>query len=154
VILSASSLSGTAGSINDDMPFLNALLRTPTPTQQAIYFVKGNSFEGAGTTPNQMAVGGAIDTLPLGNSLFDQLAVLDTTTAVNALQSMTGEFHASTKSALVEQSSTIQGSINDRFAQAFAGGGTVAPLGYADDGVVGGLGVPAKTGPGVWVQGF
>ena len=85
--MATAGLSGTAASINDDMPFLNALLRTPAATSQSIYFVKGQSLASAGTTPNQAAVGGALDLLPLSNSLFAQLATLGLSDGVTALQS-------------------------------------------------------------------
>jgi autotransporter-associated beta strand protein len=155
VILTATGITGTFASIDDDMPFLNALLRTPTPTQQAIYFVKGDSLESAGTTPNEMAVGDALDDLPLGNSLLDKVVVLSVDDAVKALDSMSGEFHASLKTGLIEQAEQIPGVISDRIAQAFAGGpkagggGADLPLGVPEP-----VPAPSSHGGGIWIGGF
>jgi len=153
-ILTAATLSGSAASIDDDMPFLEALLRSPTATQQAIYFIKGNTLASAGLTPNQQAVGGAIDLLPLGNGLFDQLAVLGVADAQAALNSLSGEFHASTKSVLVEQADHIGSAVSDRFAAAFGNKATAAPLAYADDDKFAALAAPEQGAGGLWAHGF
>lgn len=158
LIAASTAQTGTfTGPVTDDLVFLDTAANYAIdPNKVFVTFAKSSTtLASAGPTPNAQSVGAAIDTLPITNPLFGAIATHSVPTVAAALQSMTGEFHASAKSVLFEQADNIPGSINSRFAQAFGGGGTI-PLGYADDGKLAGLGVPAPAaaGPGVWAQGF
>jgi uncharacterized protein with beta-barrel porin domain len=79
------------------------------------------TFASVGQTPNQIAVGGALDSLSSSNPLVAALAQLDTPAANAAFNQLSGEVHASTKSALIEDSHFVRDAIDNRIRSAFHG---------------------------------
>jgi outer membrane autotransporter protein len=70
---------------------------------------KTRTFTSAGATSNQMAAGRGLDSLPLSNSLVGAVAVMgDDATAAAALNQLSGEIHASTKTAMLEDSRLVR----------------------------------------------
>lgn len=162
-ILSSAGLSGSYGS--DDYtvtPFLS--LRNSTDATNAyLTVVQTRSVGSVGTTPNEVAVGSGIDSLPAGNAVQTQVtnsATLDQ--ARGALGYLAGEIHASAKTALIEESWLLRQAVNDRLRAAF---GTVgaAPMATLAYGFTADL-APAVKGPlprlpsaerfAVWGQGY
>ncbi|MBB3211421.1 outer membrane autotransporter protein [Herbaspirillum sp. Sphag1AN] len=76
-----------------------------------------------GSTPNAAATGGALDSLGTDNILIDRIVVLsgDLTTLNRALNQLSGEVHASTKTAQIADSHFIRDAANDRLRAAFGG---------------------------------
>ncbi len=70
---------------------------------------KTKSFASAGGTPNQVATGGGLDSLPDANPLVGAIVVMpDAATAQAAFDQLSGEIHASARTALVEDSRFVR----------------------------------------------
>jgi outer membrane autotransporter protein len=92
------------------------------------------SFGSLGRTRNQRATGAAIATLGSGNLLWRTIALNGDPNSVRAsFDALSGEIHASAKTALIEDSRFVRNAINDRIRAAFdAPGASHAPaLAYA-----------------------
>ncbi len=112
------------------------------------------SFAGVGLTPNQVAAGGGVESLGLGNPLYTAVLNLSTPQAQFAFDQLLGEIHASAKTALIEDSRFLRNAVNDRIRAAFdsAGASKDGVTTYVDGKPVA---VAATTdGLAVWGQGF
>ncbi|HEY4075504.1 MAG TPA: autotransporter domain-containing protein [Rhizomicrobium sp.] len=77
--------------------------------------VKTGSFAGAGQTPNQIATGGGADTLPIKNPIYAALMGLPNNAAAQAaFDQLSGEAHASVKTASIEDSRFVRDAALDR----------------------------------------
>ncbi|NGN41683.1 autotransporter domain-containing protein [Mesorhizobium sp. CGMCC 1.15528] len=90
-------------------------------------------------TRNQLATAGALDTLEQSGAslaLYNTLLVLDAAQARAAFDGLSGEVHASAKTALIEDTAHIRNAANDRIRAAFEGVGAapVPILAYGPDG--------------------
>ncbi|TYC64334.1 autotransporter domain-containing protein [Rhodobacterales bacterium] len=76
-------------------------------------------------TPNQAAVGAAVDALPNGNRLYDPFVLLqDADEARDALDQLSGEAHASVQGTIAQDAGRIRDVIGNRINGAFASVGT------------------------------
>ncbi|AOO84495.1 hypothetical protein BHK69_15195 [Bosea vaviloviae] len=121
-------------------------------------------FETVAQTRNQFATAGGLDTLPqVGRTLalYNSLLMLDAVSARAAFDALSGEIHASAKSALVDESWLLRNAANDRLRAAF---GTVGaqPMATLNYGFTADLALSVK-GPmptlnadrfAVWGQGY
>ncbi|WP_210210908.1 beta strand repeat-containing protein, partial [Rhizobium leguminosarum] len=112
------------------------------------------TFGSVGLTPNQVAAGGGAENLGLGNSIYDAVLGLSGDQARDAFDQLSGEIHASARTALIEDSRFLRSAVNDRIRAAFdsvgASGDTVVTY---DDGKP--RAAAATTdGLAVWSQGF
>ena len=90
-------------------------------------------------TRNQHATADALDTLQQSGAslaLYNSLLVLDAGQARAAFDGLSGEIHASAKTALIEDADHVRNAANDRIRAAFEGVGaaTVPVLAYGPDG--------------------
>ncbi len=155
-ILSADDgLRGTFDSVTSDFAFLDPTLGygghdvTLTLARNDIDFAR------AAETRNQVATAGGVDSLSLGNDLYDAVVQLDEATARSAFDQLSGEIHASAVMGLIEDSRHIRNAANDRLRSAFEGVGssTVPVMIYGSEGVAA---APAanRSGISVWGAGF
>lgn len=102
---------------------------------------KTKSFASVGLTPNQSAAGAGAESLGAGNALYDAI-ILSPTDAVAqaAFDQISGEIHASAKTAMIEDSRFLREAAIDRLRVA---------LGEMRNDAAGG-----NTQPGVWARGF
>ncbi|GCE84602.1 autotransporter domain-containing protein [Komagataeibacter diospyri] len=113
-ILSATDgVTGKFSSVTSNLAFL-----TPTLTYDAddVYLLLGRntvSFASVGDTRNERAVGGAMDTVS-GGPLYNALVQTDATTARHALSGLSGELHASARTALIQDSYYIRDAAIER----------------------------------------
>jgi outer membrane autotransporter protein len=78
-------------------------------------------FVAAGLSPNQIATGRGLDSIPQAGSLFNAVVNLATfADARAAFDSLSGEVHASAQTALIEESHFVRDAMNDRLRQSFA----------------------------------
>ncbi|KFC64784.1 putative Outer membrane autotransporter barrel domain protein [Bosea sp. LC85] len=131
---------------------------TPTPTPPPAIF------ETVAQTRNQFATAGGLDTLPqIGGTLalYNSLLMLDAASARQAFDALSGEIHASAKSALVDESWLLRSAVNDRLRAAFGAVGA-QPMATLNYGFAADL-APSATGPmprprsdrfAVWGQGY
>jgi fibronectin-binding autotransporter adhesin len=81
---------------------------------------KTKTFASAGLTANEIATGGALDTLPLANGLAGAVANLPTDAAAQAaFHQLSGEIHPSMASAMIEDSRFVREAALDRLRGAF-----------------------------------
>ncbi|WP_165923602.1 autotransporter domain-containing protein [Bosea sp. BK604] len=122
-------------------------------------------FQTVAQTGNQYATALALNSLPqVGGTLalYNSLLVLDAPTARAAFDALSGDAHASAKTALVEESWLLRNAMNDRLRSAFGGVGA-APMATMSYGFTADL-APAVKGPmprlapaerfAVWGQGY
>ena len=100
----------------------------------------GTSFASAALTPNQVAAATVLDSLTLGNSVYNAVALTSAAGAAQALRLLSGEIYASTRNGLLEESRQVRSIIADRLQQVKFGQG-----GHADD---------KAQDSGIWIQGF
>ncbi|RXT57700.1 hypothetical protein B6S44_00790 [Bosea sp. Tri-44] len=115
-------------------------------------------------TRNQFATAAGLDTLPQAGgtlALYNSLLMLDAPSARQAFDALSGEIHASAKSALVDESWLLRAAVNDRLRSAFGAVGA-APMATLNYGFSADL-APSATGPmprlrtdrfAVWGQGY
>ena len=99
-------------------------------------FGRGRSLASAAETANQRAVANVADTDALTSPLLQRLTSLFPEQAPSALDQLSGELHASTQAALIENSRVLRQAVLDRQR-------------LAQDSRASG---PEATNPGVWVQ--
>lgn len=88
---------------------------------------KARNFASAGLTPNQIATAGGLDTLALTSPLVSAIAWLPNDVAArDAFDQLSGEFHASTKSANLEDSRFARDAAIERLRDAFCAPGSAA----------------------------
>ena len=111
------------------------------------------TFENVGQTRNQIAVGGGAESLGAGNDVYDAVLNLSAEQARGAFDRLSGEIHASARTALVEDGRFVRNAVNDRLRAAFDGVGAAGAVVTDADGVP----QPAAArpdGPAFWGQGF
>ena len=129
---------------------------TPTLTYDAnnVYLELSQlSFTDVAMTPNQRAAAAGTELLGAGNALYDAVFALGTAAeAQAAFDAVSGEIHASARTALIEDSRFVRDAANERLRAAFGGdaGGGVPVLAYGE----GGPGVISAepAGPVFWAQ--
>lgn len=83
-------------------------------------------FADAGKTRNQIAVATALDRMAGDSRLVGHVALLSQPDARAAFERLSGEIHASAKTALIDDSIHVRTAVNDRIRAAFAGVGAAA----------------------------
>ncbi|TDH33943.1 hypothetical protein E2A64_17680, partial [Pseudohoeflea suaedae] len=88
-------------------------------------------------TPTQAAIADAVDSLGLGNNIFDTfVAFTEEDDVVDAVIALSGEAHASTQASVVQSAGLTRDQVNARIRSAFALGsvtGDYAPLAYGEE---------------------
>ncbi|MDR6871360.1 outer membrane autotransporter protein [Bosea sp. BE125] len=162
ILTSSGGLTGRYGSGDFAMtPFLS--LRDSYDANNAyLTVIQTRTVASAGSTGNQAEVGRGVDSLPSGNSI--QTGMLNQPTldsARTALDQISGEIHASAKTALIDESWLLRAAVNDRLRAAFGGVGA-APMATLNYGFTADL-APSVKGPmptlnadrfAVWGQGY
>ncbi|WP_095152643.1 autotransporter-associated beta strand repeat-containing protein [Pseudomonas sp. Irchel s3b5] len=141
-IIQAASLNGTFGSVSSNLAFLTP--QVSYASNGATLLLKRNdvAFTSVAQTYNQRAVAGSLDAAGAGG-VYDAVAALSADQARLAYDSVSGEIHASTRSALFDDSRYVRNAIGTRLRSA---------QGQAlSEGV---LHVDADSGMTFWVQGY
>lgn len=105
-------------------PFFN--MRDSYDANNAYLTVMRNatSVGSVGGTPNEVQVGNSVDSLPAGNTLQNGiLSQISNAAARQALGQLSGEIHASARTALIDESWALRNAANDRLRAAFGGVG-------------------------------
>jgi fibronectin-binding autotransporter adhesin len=120
--------------VTSNLAFLNPTLSYDAKNVYLTLIRNGNGFADFGLTLNQIATGGAAENLGGGNAVYDAVLGLSASQAQYAFDQLSGEVHASARTALIEDSRFIRNAVNDRIRAAFDGadasGDTV--ITYAD----------------------
>ena len=154
VVTADGGVIGTFGSVTGGSAF--RVLRDSYDANNAYLDVVGRAFVEAGATPNQIATGRALDTIAPSGPLYDAVMALPTDAAAQrAFDLLSGEIHASAKSALIEDSGFLREAAMGRIRSAFgAVAAATAPVNMAD--INGRLVAVAPTTErfAVWGQGY
>lgn len=132
ILNAAGGVIGSFGQATSSYTFLSPTLGY-TATSVSLRLDRNDiGFADVAATRNQRAVATSVDRLTFGNDVYDALVLLDAEAANAAFDSLSGEGHAALRGALVEQSFSLGGIVNDRLRAASggiaAGKGTAAVL--------------------------
>jgi outer membrane autotransporter protein len=134
----AEALQGLTGEFDFDDLYLSAFagLRDGyTATEAYVEFAQLRALAEAALTPNQEAAAEGADSLPDGDPLKDALLLLPTDAAAqDAFDQISGEVHATARTATVEDSRLPRGAVLDRLAEA-DGSGSVWVRAFENHGV-------------------
>lgn len=122
----AEALQGLTGQFDFDEVFLTAfagLTDGYTDTEAYVEFAQLRALAEAGLTPNQKAAAGGADSLPDGNPVKDALLMLPSDEiAREAFDQLSGEVHATARTATVEDSHLPRDAVLDRLSEADGSG--------------------------------
>jgi outer membrane autotransporter protein len=122
VILHAdSNVSGTFASVNTNLAFLTPTLGYSAKDVTLTLARNAVTFDNVGITPNQQATGGGIESLGSGHDLWDAVVQMDAASARDSFDQLSGELHASARSALIEDSRFIREAVLERLHAEGAG---------------------------------
>jgi outer membrane autotransporter protein len=153
IITAAGGVNGTFTSLTDDYAFLNFALSYDASNVYLTSQLAATSFCLPGMTANQCAAGNGVFSLGAG-SLYTAVLNLGSAEAPGALNQLSGEIHASAKTALIEDSRFVREAALSRVRSAFesAGASTMPVFAYASAGL---QAAPASTDRfAVWGQAF
>ncbi|WP_265975612.1 autotransporter domain-containing protein [Brucella intermedia] len=156
---SAGAVVGTFDPVTQNLLFLDALLDYAGGDGNDVTLALERNyrdFASVGQTPNQIATGTGVESLGNTNPVWASIAMASDQDVVRAsFDALSGEVHASAKTALIEDSRFVRNAINDRIRAAFDNAGAsytpVLAYGPGDNPVL----VSADhSGPVFWSQGF
>jgi len=156
---SAGAVTGMFGSVTQNLLFLDATLDYAGGDGNDVTLeLQRNdiAFAELGITPNQVATAAAIDTLDSDDPVWLSIALTGDEDVVRAsFDALSGEVHASLRSALIEDSRFIRDAMNERLHAAFEPGTAsyVPVLSYAP-GETPLLVEADHAGPSLWIDGF
>jgi outer membrane autotransporter protein len=143
-ILSAGGgVIGEFDAVGDAYAFLDFAL-SYDPSNVYLTSSEATSFCLAGMTANQCATGDGVFSLGAGNSVFSAVLPLSNVEAPLALDQLSGEVHASARTALIEDSRFVREAALERLRVALGGAGSTA--GQATE--------EMPEGTTIWAQGF
>ena len=139
ILTANGGVSGQFAGATTDMAFLNPSL-TYSPQNVTLRLQRNEvSLQNIAQTPNQRAAAGALSALDTG-PLYSAVVQLNAANARTAFDSLSGEVHASLKSAAFEDSRFVRNASLGRLRESFD-----TPAATAID-------APAASGSGVWAQ--
>ncbi|MGV2077961.1 MULTISPECIES: autotransporter outer membrane beta-barrel domain-containing protein [unclassified Rhizobium] len=115
-ILNGSSITGTFDTVTSDFAFLSPTLIYDATTIDMRLDRNGVQFADVADTANGRATAAAVEALGSGRAVYDAVLSLDSATAASAFSQLSGEAHASLKSALLWQSRLPREAILDEIA--------------------------------------
>lgn len=130
-------VTGTFDALAQDMPFVDLALGYDANHVYIDAIRNAVAFCDVAATFNQCSTGNGLETTGVGNPVYDAVAALpDEDSAGRALDGLSGEIHASARSALIEDSAHVRDAATARIRAAFEGVGTVSlpVMAYGPDG--------------------
>ena len=163
ILTAAGGRTGTFAGVTSNLAFLNPEL-TYDPTNVYLTLSRNDvTFGSIGGTFNQRQAGAGTESLGMGNPLWNAVVQLSAPMARAAFDQLSGEVHASTKTALYEDSRLVRDGALSRLRSAFGGGAvaagpSTAQVAAVDDGScsteVCQAVPPTQSGIAAWAQGF
>jgi subtilase-type serine protease len=115
-ILTGGNITGAFDTVTSDFAFLSPTLIYDATTIGMRLDRNGVQFADVADTANGRATAAAVEALGAGRAVYDTVLSLDSATAANAFSQLSGEAHASLKSALLWQSRFPREAILDEIA--------------------------------------
>ncbi|HEX5500432.1 MAG TPA: autotransporter domain-containing protein, partial [Thermomicrobiales bacterium] len=155
IVSAGGGVTGTFATFTQNMPFVDLLLAYDADHVYIESRRNTAQFCDVARTSNQCATANAVASLGQGNTVYDAVSALpDDQSARAAFDSLSGELHASTKSAFIEDSRFVREAATDRVRAAFEGIAvrSTPVMAYSEKGFAP---APADTErPAVWMRGF
>jgi subtilase-type serine protease len=126
IVTATGGVAGTFAGATSSLPYLVASLSYDASDVFLTLTRNATFLQGQALTRNERAVASALDPLPTSNPLFQAVAILPGGALRNSLDLLSGEIHASTASALVDESLYMRSAILGRLRQASYGGDSEA----------------------------
>lgn len=153
-ILTSTGLAGRFDTVQSDFAFLDAEIGYSVDEVTALLRRNAVAFADVAQTRNQVAASAALDTLAQSDVLYRNLVGLSAAEARSAFDLVSGEIHASLKSALIDDSRYLRDAANARLRDAPAS----APVGGVRNAFAAMPGAARQTGREtrleVWGQAF
>lgn len=108
ILTAAGGISGQFGTASSSLVFLDPLLAYGTDAVTLTLRRNDIAFASAAATANQTGVAAAADALGWGNPVYTALTTLDATQAAAAFDVLSGEIHAATRGALLDDSRHLE----------------------------------------------
>ena len=158
ILTAAGGRTGTFAGVTSNLAFLAPSLSYDPDNVYLTLTRNTVSFPSIGGTFNQRQAGAGVESLGQGNPIWNAVVQMDAPTAQAAFNQLSGEVHASAKTALYEDSRLVRDGALSRLRQAF-GGSVVAPstaqVASVDDACSGETcQADPTTGIAAWAQGF
>jgi len=116
ILTAGGGVSGQFASASNNYAFLNPSL-VYEPNAVKLQLLRNDvSFGSVGVTANQRAVASGAESTGPGHPVWNAIAVLSADQARAALDSLSGELHASNQTALIEDALSIQHAVLDGYA--------------------------------------
>ncbi|HEV2682356.1 MAG TPA: autotransporter domain-containing protein, partial [Rhodanobacter sp.] len=112
ILTAAGGVSGQFASASSSLVFLNPVLSYSANAVNLSLQRNDINFTAVTQTPNQTAVAGAANSLGFGSAVYSALVVLSAPAARHAFDQLSGEIHASTRSALDDDDRYVREAIN------------------------------------------
>ncbi|PDS75805.1 autotransporter domain-containing protein [Rhizobium sp. L43] len=128
ILTAAGGINGTFGAVTSNYAFLSADL-SYDPNNVYLEIARNDvSFSDMARTRNQIAAADAAERLGTGNDIYDAIVTLpDDQSQIQAgFDALSGEIHASIKTALITQSLFVREAANERLRSAFGNAGATA----------------------------
>ncbi|MCF5226485.1 autotransporter domain-containing protein, partial [Pseudomonas syringae] len=140
ILSAAGGVSGAFAAVQTNFAFLTPTLNYTATDVGLTLDRNAQRFSSLATSDNARAVAQGLDSSGANNALWRQVVQSDASTAQATFKALSNELHASTQSALIEDSRLVRNAMNDRLqqaqsAQAF-GSSTQTLAGDASRGVV------------------
>lgn len=144
-------ISGAFGDMSQNMPFVDMGLAYDANAVYLDIARNGVDFVSVAQTRNQKSVAAAVEALGAGSGIYDTVVMQEgEDNARRAFNALSGEVHASARTALINDSSTVRNAVLDRIGAAFGNAGQgAASSTVATDANAGGLSAPQAA---IWGQ--
>ncbi|WP_139282644.1 autotransporter domain-containing protein, partial [Pseudoxanthobacter soli] len=126
ILTAQGGVTGTFDSVTANYAFLDPSLSYDANDVYLTVMRNATPFPATATTANQRAVAGAVESLGVGNPVYDAVVQLSAAEAPLAFDSMTGEAYASAAVVLQQQSSYLREAVGSRLRQGLDGGKATA----------------------------
>lgn len=135
ILTAGGGRTGTFDGVASNLAFLDFLLDYDASNIYLMMKRNDAAFASIGQTPNQIATGGGVESLGPGNPVYNTVLNLSANQARSTFDQLSGEFHVSARTALIEDSRFIRDAVNDRIRGAFdnTGGADGTVVAYAGD---------------------
>lgn len=121
IITADGGVSGTFASVtNNNLSFLDAVLAYDANDVTITLTRNGTWLVAAAQTPNQQRVASAVETLGVGNTVYDALITASGPDARTAYDSLSGEIHASARSVMIDGTRVVRDTLMERMSDAAA----------------------------------
>ncbi|MCA0400286.1 MAG: autotransporter domain-containing protein [Proteobacteria bacterium] len=127
ILTAGGGRTGTFGGVTSNLAFLDPTLSYDANNVYLTMTRNDTNFAAIALSRNQIAAGSGIQSLGWGNPIYDAILGSSAPQARQAFDQLSGEVHASAKTALIEDSHFIRNAANDRIRMAFDDAGATGP---------------------------